>query len=153
MRYYTREFYLNSQDEIGLEETAKQRDLRLEWASRDWKRADEAYWEYVATIRRALPGTVQKLVDECLHDAVVATVNVPAGAVDISLDTSHAPFTALKPGVRLRFSGVVQASGLEHAVGQAILYHEVHVADDCFEFSALLARTEIVVNFVDVSLR
>jgi len=70
----------------------------------------------------------------------------------VNLDTVHAPFQSHKGSIQLQFRGVSLADGLESAVGQAILYEEVSVADSLYEFRALLEHTEIMIRFRDVTI-
>jgi hypothetical protein len=151
MRYFTRELYDHMQDWMN---TVPDEELeeRVEESERKWREIGHRYLVYLRQHDAELSDAVKKLISYALHDALVARVHVDQRSVELQLDALHAPLIKM-PVVRIIFSDVQEARGLNDLVGQTILYEELLIHDDgTFEFSALCSRSEFSIRFVHVTI-
>jgi uncharacterized protein DUF4085 len=153
MRYYTRKRYLQIQDDAGCPESDLERDRRQAIAKGEWEIANNEYNDYVSRTRILLPPTLQYVLDISLHDADIASVQQLDTDAEVSFSFGEASwFPENVSRLVLRFHGVIYERGLANAVGQSLLYREIFVFPGYYEFSALLVKTELVIQFRDVEI-
>jgi hypothetical protein len=151
MRFFTRERYNASQDHIGIPESDDERERRVQAASEEWEAANRQYLEYLQSARIKIPPDAWDLMGACLHDAVITAVRYSEASVELTLDARRAPFKT-KAVDLLKFNGVTYQMGLEGISGQWILYEELFVRENWYEYSVLTQRTEFVIWFQRVEL-
>jgi hypothetical protein len=150
MRYFTRELYEHAQVATGPIDEGF--EARVEEAQRKWLDSNQRYLAYLRQHDTELSAAVNNLTSYELHDALVTRVHIDQLSVELQLDTRHAPLIKM-PVVRIIFSGVQGAHGLDNLVGQTILYEELFIHEDrTFEFSALCCKSEFAIRFVDVTI-
>jgi hypothetical protein len=154
MRYFTRKRQSQSQDDVGYFEDAETRERRLFAAKREWETANAEYNAYISRVGTSLPPALEYVSKTILHDAVIASAAQSDGDVELFLKMGEAFwFPKGVSGLVLLLRGVSFESGLADAPGQSMLYDEIFIAREVYEFSALLEKTELVIRFREITMK
>ena len=153
MKYFTRDRHHRSQDDIGLNEDAQAREMRLSAASEEWRNANNEYNEYLENIHSKLPESLRYLSEIILQDARVVSASRDRDEAELLIRLGKAFWYPTNVSqIEMRFHGVAFEAGLGDASGQWLLYHEIAVAGELYQLSALLDKTEILVEFRDLEI-
>ena len=140
MRFLTRELYQNMQAKSRDELIDSERRVVAEQAwSEARKRSDRAQKEILGLLPQGARSFIEK---ECLHDAIVQSVDYEGATLTITLKY---PAARIRPEIRytLTFHGVREAEGIDEIKGQWWLEQEIALSSKAaFELHVLCDRSE-----------
>ena len=151
MRFFTRKLYDGLQEHLKLTDH-EESERSFKTAGAAWDLARRQCEDYLLDVRATLPSDILALVESEFHDAVVVSATFVGQILEIVLDTTSAPWSHIKPRVRLRFAGVTGVTGMDGIAGEWLLYDELFVGDAYYEYSVLLSRVEMSVRFRNVAI-
>lgn len=153
MRYFTRIWYDFAQELAKVPDLPPSLHERIEnlW----WKLPETSYLAYREAIKSRLDDDARKLVESSpwqWHDGRIVSVESQHDCVVVRLEDQLAK-TRYRRQVRISFSGVTEANGMEGIEGQHILYDELMLhLDNCYEYSVLLDKSEFSIRFRSVTV-
>jgi hypothetical protein len=145
MRYFTREWYRYIQSLVNVNDDDAQKCL--------FHKPINKYNEYLRNTYSRLSKDVIRLVELHLHDAHIFKHEIIADKINLFIEDNWAR-KKYNRRIEIVFYGVHKVMGFEDCEQQDIIYDEIFInSNRNYEYSALLDKSEITVNFHNVDIK